>query len=61
MDRSAAVASLAPVHARALGLLDAGVDAIIVAEDLGLDLAELTALVRVAEAKVDRLLREPPR
>jgi hypothetical protein len=61
MDRRAAVASLAPVHARALGLLDEGVNAIAVAAALGLDLPELTVLVRVAEAKVDRILREPPR
>ncbi len=59
MDRRTAIESLSPVHAHALGLLDDGLDRSVVAARLDLDVVELEALVQVAEAKVDRLLREP--
>jgi len=56
VDRRTAIDSLAPVHARALRLLDDGVEQAVVASRMGLDTDELATLVRVAEAKVKRLL-----
>lgn len=57
MERTAAITLLAPVHARVLSRLDGGADPLDVAAELGFDIAELTALVRVAEAKVERIMR----
>lgn len=61
VDRRTAIDSLAPVHARALSLLDNGLDRPDVAALLGLDIDELSALVRVAEAKVERIMKQEER
>lgn len=60
MDRRTAIDALAPVHAHALRLLDKGVERSVVAARMGLDVDELNTLVRVAEAKVNRLLHQHP-
>ena len=58
VDRRTAIDSLAPVHAHALSLLDDGLERPEVARLLGLDVDELSALVRVAEAKVERIMKQ---
>jgi len=60
VNRRTAIDSLAPVHAHALRLLDDGLERPDVAAQLGLDLDELSTLVRVAEAKVERIMRQEP-
>lgn len=47
-----------PLHHDALGLLDDGFETPVVAARMDLNLAELAALVHVAEAKVERILQE---
>jgi DNA-directed RNA polymerase specialized sigma24 family protein len=56
MDRDAALAALAPTHAEALRLRDAGLTRAAIAERLTLEQDEVEPLLRVAEAKLDRLL-----
>lgn len=58
MDRRTAIDALAPVHAHALRMLDHGFERSIVAARMGLEVDELNTLVRVAEAKVNRLLSQ---
>jgi DNA-directed RNA polymerase specialized sigma24 family protein len=62
MDLDAALDELPEVHARAIRLHRAGVDAAGIASELGIEVEAVAPLLRVAEAKLASLLvaLEPP-
>jgi DNA-directed RNA polymerase specialized sigma24 family protein len=60
MDRAAALDELPESYAVALRLRDAGHDKNAIAAALGIELESVDPLLRLANAKLERLLRENP-
>jgi DNA-directed RNA polymerase specialized sigma24 family protein len=59
MDFASALKELPEVHAAVLRLHHAGTDAAGIAAELGIDADAVGPLLRVAEAKLTRLLQSP--
>jgi len=59
MDLAAALDELPEVHATAIRLHQAGVDAAGIASELGIEAEAVAPLLRVAEAKLASLLATP--
>jgi hypothetical protein len=56
VDRRSAIASLAPLYANALHLLDEGLSRLAIADRLGLDVDQVEPILRIAQAKLDRIM-----
>ena len=61
MDRSQALRDLPTMHAVALRLRDNGFDDAVIAAVLDVEHVQVPALLRIAEAKLAKLMRAPSR